>query len=161
MSLELYNTESAKLNVLLAQLANTSPTDAMGLQDARRALIDFRGMTSFGDLEDRAEAAVNASITAAAMGFAAHLSSVTAHAEDLAASFKAAADIAQAGEDDLLMNRINGFLDRTVKTVEAGMEAVEKLRDLGKITPGDASDAIARIEAAKDAWEGLKAAVES
>ncbi len=65
MALTLYDRHAAQLDELLTNLANTDPDEAIQLQEGRQALLDFRALTTFEDLEQRADAAVNASIAKA------------------------------------------------------------------------------------------------
>ena len=145
MALSQYEKDQAELERLIAVLEATDPVNANALQDAQQALLDFEGITTFDDLERRALSAVQASATNALAGFATHFAAVTENAESLAATFKAAAKLAQEGEKNLFVSRIAGFLDRASKVIDAGKEAVETLQAAG--AAGSASDAIAKIEA--------------
>lgn len=156
--MELYDRHSAQLDDLLTALANTNPKNTRKVVSAREDLQKFKRRTSFKDLKARADTAVRASIAQAAEGFAAHFSAVTALADDITPTFKAATKLAKEGEKDLALNRINNFFERTIKKVEAGKEAVQALQDLSKIDANEAEDAIEKIEAAAESWKKLQEA---
>ncbi len=61
----LYDRHAAQLDELLANLAKTNPDEATQLQEGRQALLNFRALTTFEGLEQRADAAVKASIAKA------------------------------------------------------------------------------------------------
>ena len=158
--LESCDQDSAELDKLLTALASTNPKNALKIQAARGNLQEFGRRTQCNDLKAKADAAVQASIAQAATGFAAHFSEVTKQADDVTSTFKAATKLANEGQEDLVLNRINNYLNRTIKRVEAVREAVEALRDLGKIDPWEAEAAIEKIEAVAETWKKLQKASE-
>ncbi|WP_288349444.1 hypothetical protein [uncultured Thalassospira sp.] len=159
MVLTLYDHHAAQLDDLLTDLSQVEPADALELQQARQALLDFKGVTTFEDLELRADAAVKSSIDKALEGFAEHFSAVAAAAESVTSTFKAAEKMAKAGEQELLLNRLNNFLKRTSNTTQAAKDMVSAVKDLGKISSEDAEDAIAKLEAVQAAWVTIRDAV--
>ena len=159
--MELYDQHSAQLDDLLTALAKTDPKETRRVQSAREDLQKFKRQTSYKDLKDRADAAVKASIAQGAAGFAAHFSAVTAQATDLTSTFKAATKLAKEGEEGLVLNRINNFLERTIKNVEAGKEAVHALQNLGKIDSNSAEVAIEKLEAVVEAGKKLQEALKA
>ncbi len=158
--MEPYDRDSAQLDQLLTALAKTDPKKTGKIQSAREDLQKFRRRTSFEDLKAKASAAIEASIAQAAAGFAAHFSAVTAQADDVTSTFKAAKKLANEGEADLALSRINNFFDRTIKKVEAVKEALQTLRDLGEIDPKEAEAEIEKIEALAETWKKLQEASE-
>lgn len=155
MSISLYERDAVELDRLLLDLSNTNPSNGRLLQEKRQALLDFKGLTSEEDLKNRAEAAFQASINYGLDRFADHYETVTDQMDDVTLIFTSAANLARAGEQALLLNRLNSFLDRASKTVAAGKEAIEAIRDMGQITESTADDAIVKIETAYNAWEAV------
>ncbi len=156
MALTLYERDAAELDKLLSELSATDPANGLAVQEKRQALLDFKGETTHSDLEDRADAAIKASINQAMSDFAAHFAAVAAQAEDVTSTFKAAVRLAAEGEDNLLVNRLNTHLERANKSLTAGKEFIETIKGLGKIDAAQAQESIAKIEAAYKAWEDLR-----
>lgn len=152
--------KEVELQKLLTALITAQTKGANDVIAARNDLDDFAAMNS-GEFRDRASQAVDDSTREGFQSFVKHAAAVAASMKGLKEVFEDAQKIAEEGEKNLLLNRINVFAAQAETVLTAFDEVVDSVRNAGKIDGNTALEVKNNIATVLEKIKALKTTLEN